>query len=108
MIYKVAFSLPLGIIYLADPEPRDSFTEESTIHSAQWETNYGCLSVLICLFLGINRVGGSIVKMVAPKPGRKYRSTGKHFVCTSCHNSARDPNLMVSDPGARLTYTAEG
>jgi len=45
----------------------------------------------------------------APKPkGGKTKRQSKHFVCTSCHNVVKeDPDLTISDPEARLTYTAE-
>jgi len=40
--------------------------------------------------------------------GGKTRKQSKHFVCTSCHNIVKeDPDLKVSDPQARLEYTAE-
>lgn len=40
--------------------------------------------------------------------GGKTRQQSKHFVCTSCHNVEKeDPNLTVSDPQARLEYTAK-
>ncbi len=44
----------------------------------------------------------------AKKPnGGKSKRQSKHFVCTSCHNVKReDPDLTVSDPQARLMYTA--
>lgn len=43
----------------------------------------------------------------AQKPGGgKTGKQSKHFVCTSCHNVAKeDPDLSVSDPQARLIYT---
>lgn len=38
--------------------------------------------------------------------GGKTKKQSKHFVCTSCHNVAKeDPDLSVSDPQARLVYT---
>ncbi len=45
----------------------------------------------------------------AQKPnGGKTKKQSKHFVCTSCHNVAKeDPDLSVSDPQARLLYTNE-
>jgi len=45
----------------------------------------------------------------AQKPnGGKTKKQSKHFVCTSCHNVAKeDPDLSVSDPQARLIYTNE-
>ncbi len=40
--------------------------------------------------------------------GGKSKKQSKHFVCTSCHNVAKeDPDLSVSDPQARLIYTNE-
>jgi len=44
----------------------------------------------------------------AEKPdGGATKKQSKHFVCTSCHNVEReDPDLSVSDPQARLIYTA--
>ena len=40
--------------------------------------------------------------------GGKTKRQSKHFVCTSCHNVAKeDPDLSVSDPQARLIYTNE-
>ena len=42
-----------------------------------------------------------------PKGG-KTKIQSKHFVCTSCHNTDKeDPDLRVSDPQARLLYTAK-
>lgn len=43
----------------------------------------------------------------AQKPkGGKTKKQSKHFVCTSCHNVAKeDPDLSVSDPQARLVYS---
>ena len=55
-------------------------------------------------------VGRSIVvDGFAPKPnGGNTGQQSKHFVCTSCHNIEReDPDLTVSDPEARLQYTAD-
>ncbi|MFT6335373.1 MAG: mono/diheme cytochrome c family protein [Saprospiraceae bacterium] len=48
-------------------------------------------------------------KGFAQKPnGGKTRKQSKHFVCTSCHNVAKeDSDLSVSDPTARLIYTSE-
>lgn len=38
---------------------------------------------------------------------KKSKRQSKHFVCTSCHNVDReDPDLSISDPQARLEYTA--
>lgn len=38
----------------------------------------------------------------------KTRRQSKHFLCTSCHNVAKeDPSLKVSDPTARLDYAIE-
>jgi mono/diheme cytochrome c family protein len=40
--------------------------------------------------------------------GGKTKKQSKHFVCTSCHNVAKeDPDLSVSEPQARLVYTNE-
>lgn len=40
--------------------------------------------------------------------GRKIRKLSKHFECIACHNIEReDPDLSVSDPEARLDYTAK-
>lgn len=40
--------------------------------------------------------------------GGKTKKQSKHFVCTSCHNVAKeDPDLSVSDPQARLIYSNE-
>lgn len=40
--------------------------------------------------------------------GGTTKKQSKHFVCTSCHNVAKeDPDLSVSDPQARLIYTNE-
>ncbi len=37
--------------------------------------------------------------------GRKTRKQSKHFVCTSCHNTAiEDPDLTSYDPEARLDF----
>ena len=42
------------------------------------------------------------------KKGNQSAKQSKHFVCTSCHNIEReDPDLSVSDPQARLEYTAQ-
>lgn len=39
--------------------------------------------------------------------GNTRRKQSKHFVCTSCHNIEKeDPDLSVSDPEARLSYTS--
>lgn len=54
--------------------------------------------------------GETLIKEgIATKPGGgKTKIQSKHFVCTSCHNLEReDPDLSVSDPQARLDYTAE-
>lgn len=38
-------------------------------------------------------------------PGGKTHRQSKHFVCTSCHNIAKeDPDLRYSDPDARLAF----
>ena len=40
--------------------------------------------------------------------GGKSDRVSRHFVCTSCHNVERDePNLLASDPLARLKYVNE-
>lgn len=40
--------------------------------------------------------------------GRKTTKQSKHFNCTSCHNVVReDPDLLISDPQARLDYVDE-
>jgi len=40
--------------------------------------------------------------------GKKARLQSKHFVCTSCHNVAKeDPDLSVVDAQGRLDYCAE-
>ncbi len=54
-------------------------------------------------------IGEDIVKKgFSSRPGiGKSKRQSKHFVCTSCHNLDReDPDLSVSDPEARLKYTA--
>jgi len=44
----------------------------------------------------------------AKKPkGGKTKKQSKHFVCSSCHNVAKeDPDLSIVDPQARLDYTS--
>lgn len=40
--------------------------------------------------------------------GNDDKRQSKHFVCTSCHNVVpEDPDLTISDPEARLTFTSE-
>jgi mono/diheme cytochrome c family protein len=40
--------------------------------------------------------------------GTDDKRQSKHFVCTSCHNTVpEDPDLTISDPEARLTFTSE-
>lgn len=47
-------------------------------------------------------------RIVAKGLGTAKNRQSKHFVCTSCHNIApEDPDLTVSDPGTRLTFTSE-
>jgi mono/diheme cytochrome c family protein len=37
--------------------------------------------------------------------GKKTRIQSRYFVCTNCHNTAKeDPDLRISDPEARLDY----
>lgn len=54
--------------------------------------------------------GEDIVKKgIAAKPsGGKTGTQSNHFVCTSCHNvELEDPDLLKSDPEARLSYVAK-
>jgi len=40
--------------------------------------------------------------------GQIGKRQSKYFVCTNCHNiEQEDPNIMVSDPDARLDYVAQ-
>jgi mono/diheme cytochrome c family protein len=55
-------------------------------------------------------IGEDIVKNGFSKRDgkKKARRQSKYFVCTSCHNISReDPNLALTTPEARLTYTSE-
>ena len=59
--------------------------------------------------ISANRGESLIKEGFSTKPGGgKSKQQSKHFVCTSCHNLEReDPDLSISDPEARLDYTAE-
>lgn len=60
--------------------------------------------------VSIQRGADIVLRGVTVGPnGRKIKKQSKHFVCTSCHNTAREVhNLNLSDdPDARLDYAAK-
>lgn len=112
MIYKVA-SICLGIIMLMawTYKPSTKITEKSVVEVLEeLGVDYSAKRPNMSIPGVSAEVGRSIIEDgFAPKPGGgKTGQQSNHFVCTSCHNTQReDPDLMRSDPEARLAYTSD-
>lgn len=105
--------LALAFIVLASlstpnsrPDPEMRVSKALAILGDSELNNYPNLSIN-----GVSAERGKSLVMngFSSKPGGgDSRKQSKHFVCTSCHNLQKeDPDLSVSDPQARLEYTAE-
>ena len=112
MIYKVA-SACIGIILIMawTYKPAENITDKSVITVLEeLGVDYSAKRPNMSIPGVSAEVGRSIIEDgFAPKPGGgKTGQQSKHFVCTSCHNTEReDPDLRVSDPETRLSYTSD-
>jgi len=112
MIYKVALAFIGTILVVAwTYKSVDKITDKSVIEVLEeLGVDYSAKRPNMSILGASAEAGRSIVENgFAPKPsGGNTGQQSKHFVCISCHNTEReDPDLTVSDPEGRLSYTSD-